>query len=92
MASIQGIEFNIEVWKEGDIFVSHIPQLNVASCGESVEEARSRIKEALELFLDEARKKGTLELILQEAGFEQNKKKLWQAPKILSFERFKMTV
>jgi len=40
--------------KEGDGFVALCPELDIASQGNSVEEASANLKEALELFLEEA--------------------------------------
>ena len=40
--------------REGDVFVAHCPELDIASQGDSVEEARANLKEALELFFETA--------------------------------------
>lgn len=40
--------------REGDGFVALCPELDIASQGDSVEEARSNLKEALELFFESA--------------------------------------
>lgn len=40
--------------REGDQFVSLCPELNIASMGSTVEEARINLVEALELFFEEA--------------------------------------
>ena len=40
--------------REGDGYVSLCPELEIASQGESVEQARDNLKEALELFLEAA--------------------------------------
>jgi predicted RNase H-like HicB family nuclease len=40
--------------REGDMFVSLCPELDIASQGDSVEEARANLIEALELFFEEA--------------------------------------
>ena len=40
--------------REGDGFVSLCPELDVASQGDSVEEARRNLAEAVELFLETA--------------------------------------
>lgn len=40
--------------REGDGYVSLCPELDIASQGGSVEEARSNLKEALELFFETA--------------------------------------
>ena len=40
--------------REGDGYVSLCPELDIASQGTTVDEARSNLKEALELFFEEA--------------------------------------
>ena len=40
--------------REGDGYVSFCPELDIASQGASVEEARDNLKEALELFFETA--------------------------------------
>jgi len=40
--------------REGDGYVSLCPELDVASQGQSVEEARDNLREALELFFEAA--------------------------------------
>ena len=40
------------VEREGDLFVSLCPELDVASQGKSIEEATANLKEAVELFLE----------------------------------------
>jgi len=42
------------VWKENGTFVAYAPELDVSSCGDSVREARKRLREAVALFLEEA--------------------------------------
>lgn len=42
--------------REGDGYVSLCPELDIASQGDSVEEARNNLKEALELFFESASK------------------------------------
>ena len=66
-----GISFAVQVWKEGKAYVAYAPDLDVSSCGDSVREAKSRLREAVELFLQEAARMGTLAEILSEAGFEK---------------------
>ena len=54
------IDFTAYVWKEGPTFVSYSPELDVSSCGDSVAEARARLREAVSLFLEECSRRGTL--------------------------------
>ena len=49
------------VWKEPEGFVSKCPELGVASCGDSFEEALSNLKEAVDLFLENAKELGMME-------------------------------
>ena len=45
---------SIIIEQEGDWYVALCPELDVASQGKSVEEARNNLKEALELYLKHA--------------------------------------
>jgi predicted RNase H-like HicB family nuclease len=40
--------------REGDLYVANCPELDIASQGETVEEARANLVEALELFFEVA--------------------------------------
>jgi predicted RNase H-like HicB family nuclease len=68
-AELPEIDFTAQVWKEGTTYVGYGPELDVSSCGESVAEARTRLREAVSLFLEECSRKGTLDTILSESGF-----------------------
>jgi predicted RNase H-like HicB family nuclease len=43
--------------REGDGYVSLCPELDIASQGDSIEQARENLKEALELFFETASRK-----------------------------------
>lgn len=57
-----------EVWREGHMYVSYCRELDLASCGRTVEEAWKNLHEAFQIFLEETAKKGTLRELLEEAG------------------------
>jgi predicted RNase H-like HicB family nuclease len=46
--------FGVEIVREGNGFVSLCPELGIASQGETAEEARANLDEALELFFEVA--------------------------------------
>jgi predicted RNase H-like HicB family nuclease len=48
------------VWREGDQYVSRCPELGVASCGDTVDEALAALREAVELYLENAKELGML--------------------------------
>lgn len=47
-------QFTAIIEKEGDLYVSLCPELDIASQGETVEEAKANLTEALELFFETA--------------------------------------
>jgi len=59
-----------QIWKEGGMYTSYCPELDVASCGRTVDEARKNLREALEIFIEETSKMGTLKDLLEEAGYD----------------------
>ena len=61
------VQLNTQFWKEGNMYVAYIPQLNLASCGETLEEAEKNIKDATEGFFEATDKMGTTKEVLEEA-------------------------
>lgn len=47
-------DYTVVVWKEKEGYVSKCPELGVASCGGSIPEAMENLKEAVELYLENA--------------------------------------
>ena len=62
------IQFTTHIFKEGKQYVAYTPELDVSSCGGTEHKASENLLEAVQLFLEEAGKMGTLEQILDEAG------------------------
>ena len=48
------LDYTAVVWKETEGYVSKCPELGVASCGDSFEEAIRNLREAVELYLENA--------------------------------------
>ena len=84
------IQFTAEVWKEGALYVSYIPQLDISSCGNTIDESRKNIREAAELFIEGLEKNGTLAQVLEEAGFASGDG--WKAPEFVAFEKMKVAL
>ena len=77
------IQFTTQIFKEGRTYVAHTQELDVSSCGGTKQRALKNLKEAVRLFLEEADKLGTLDQILEEAGFLKRNRKL-EGPKLIS--------
>jgi predicted RNase H-like HicB family nuclease len=86
------IEFTSLIFKEGETFVSFCPELSVASCGDTLEEARRRLVEAVRLFLEETQRMGTLQDILREEGFvpRDSAGASWSPPPLLATEHMQL--
>ena len=70
------VEYSVQIWKEGKQFVAHAMPLDVMSSGQTPDEARSALEEAVHLFLDTAADMGTLEEVLAEAGYGLKRSKV----------------
>jgi predicted RNase H-like HicB family nuclease len=49
-----------ELWREGDMYVAYCPELDIPSCGHSVEQAKKNLREVIGIHLEEAEKQGRL--------------------------------
>jgi predicted RNase H-like HicB family nuclease len=56
-------EFNVTavIWEEDDVYVSKCPELEVASAGDTPQEALENLKEAVELYIENAKILGILD-------------------------------
>ena len=65
------ITLTVQLWKEGSTHVAYAPELDISSCGNTATQAKSHLREAVSLFIEEAARQGTLDEILAETGFER---------------------
>ncbi len=84
------VQLDTQIWKEGDMYVAYIPQLQLASCGYTIEEAEKNIKDATEGFFEVTDEKGTTKEVLEEAGFLFDDE--WKPPKVLVSKRVRVRV
>ena len=82
----------IELWKEGGMFTSYCPELDIASCGHTPEEAKKNLKEVIAIQLEETAKLGTLKDLLAEAGYVIEDEVLKTEKKIVGFEKLSISV
>jgi len=72
----QRIVFRAEFFQEGGLYVGIAPELEVSSFGETLEGAKRSLREAVEAFIEQCAAMGTLEEVLEEAGFVR-RENLW---------------
>lgn len=58
---MQKYSLSATIWQEGKQYVSRCPELGVTSCGGTPEEALEALREAVELYLENAAELGLLE-------------------------------
>ena len=83
---MQNVSFTVHIFKEGDVFVAHVPGLDVSSCGDTTEAARRNIQDAVRGFLETSEEIGTLTEILEEGGYRREGD-VWRAPELVSTDR-----
>jgi len=80
------IEYDIIIFKEDETYVAYCPELDISSCGNSIEHSKEMLKTAVRLFLEEAEKMGTLEEILEESKYKKDVSGRWLPPKLVATE------
>jgi predicted RNase H-like HicB family nuclease len=70
------VNLKVVIMQEDGHFVAYCPALNLSSYGDTEAEAKEAFDEALEIFLEETNRKGTLEKLLLKLGWQ-----LQQIPK-----------
>ena len=81
-----------ELWKEGNMYVSNCPELDIAACGVSVEQAKKNLKEVILINLEEAQKMGTLDKLLQDAGFDETQDVLSLRKELVGFSPIEVAI
>lgn len=68
------VNLTVNVFQEGTQWVAYSPALDLSTCGDSIKEAQRNFAEAVDLFLEECRRKGTLETVLKACGWVRTSK------------------
>ncbi len=65
------VKYRAEIFADDGCFVGYCRELDVSSFGDTVDDARRSLQEAVELFLEGCEELGTLDDILAETGFDK---------------------
>jgi predicted RNase H-like HicB family nuclease len=66
------VPYTSQLFEENGQVVALSAELNVSSFGDTAEEALAALQEAVTLFLEECQRMGTLEAVLEEAGYHRD--------------------
>ncbi len=80
------IDYTVQVWREGNQYIAHAMPLDVASSGQTPEAARQAVDEAVRLFLATAAEHGSLEEVLEDAGYRREDG-FWRGPEWFGIEQ-----
>lgn len=63
------VSLEVQLIKDGNYIVSYCPALELSSYGKDEEDAKEGFEEALSIFLEELKQRGTLEKVLLNLGW-----------------------
>jgi predicted RNase H-like HicB family nuclease len=90
---LRKIKLTEEIWKEGGMYVSYCPELDIASCGETIDQAKKNLIEVVEINIEETKKKGIFNQFLSEAGFvESDSDTLALKKELVGFEPIEVNI
>lgn len=73
----------VSVFKEGKHFIAYSPVLDLSTSAKTYEKAQKRFAEIVNIFFEEIIKKGTLDEVLKDLGWQKTKKQ-WTPPSLIS--------
>ena len=80
------LKITIELFREGDLYISRCPELDMVAQGDSSDAARKNLMEVIGIQFEEMRELGTLEEYLFEAGYQIEEGKIQSEKEIIGFE------
>ena len=81
------LNFTIEVWKKGELFLASAPELDFISQGHTSDDAKKNLFEVIRIQFEEMTEMGTLEDYLAECGFLIRGDQIIPQKEIIGFEK-----
>lgn len=75
----------LSIIKQGTCFVAYSFALDLSTVGTTKRQAIKHFREAVDLFIEECSKKGTLDTVFQQLGWKKVRH-AWNPPRIISHE------
>lgn len=85
------VKLSVAIFREGERFVAYSPALDLSTSGETFEQVKHRFDEAAQLFFEEVTKKGMLETVLTELGWQKTVRD-WQPPMLVAQEEHEVRI
>jgi len=75
------VKLPMQIIKEDNVYVAYCPALEIATQGETFEEAEQMFDELVRIFIEEAYNRGTLDKVLKDCGWvESPDSHAWEPP------------
>lgn len=81
------LKITIEFWKEGNLYLTRTPELDMVAQGETLEEAKKNLFEVIQIQFEEMKELNTLDDFLQEAGYVLQDEIAESGKEILGFDK-----
>jgi len=95
---LKNVRYTCRLSREDETVVAVCLEFNVSSFGDTAEEAVASLHEAVTLFLEECQRMGTLDAVLEEAGYRPAESgghkplvRKWLPPRSLGTRRLEST-
>ncbi len=87
------VKLPVSIFKEGKQYVAYTPALDLSTSDKTYEGAKKRFSEVVNIFFEYTIKKGTLNEVLEDLGWQKVKKQ-WIPPMVVSqgMEKIKIPV
>jgi predicted RNase H-like HicB family nuclease len=73
------VKLPIRITRKGNLYIASCPSLDVVTQGDTEDQARKNIGEALHLFLRSCIERGTLDAVLKQCGFSPTSEPIVEA-------------
>lgn len=83
---MENLRFTVRIFKERPIFVAHVPELAISSCGDAESQARHNIRDAVAGFAETVKELVTLKEKLEESRYRFENGR-WREPEVVGAEQ-----
>lgn len=77
------VKLPVSIFKEGKYFIAYTPALDLSTSAISYEKVKKRFSEAVNIFFEHIIKKGTLNTVLKDLGWQKVKRR-WIPPTVIA--------
>lgn len=75
------VNLPVQITKEGNVYAAYCPVLEIATQGDTYEQAQKMFHELVRIFLDDLIERGTLEKVLLDLGWRKTSQgRRWELP------------